>query len=74
MNLPFDAVPEGPWWMEVTMYSGHLMDELMQMVTRAESHAQQLKVATEAEPDPGTYFVPRFAYERTNQPVHAGVA
>jgi hypothetical protein len=56
------------------MYSGHLMDELMQMVTRAESHAQQLKAATEAEPDPGTYFVPRFAYERTNQPVHAGVA
>ena len=56
------------------MYSGHLMDELMQMVARAESQAQQMKAAPEVEPDPGTYFVPRFAYERTNQQVHAGAA
>jgi len=74
MNLPFDAVPEGPWWMEVTMYSGHLMDELMLMVARAESHAQELKPPVEVEAEPAGYYVPRYIYDGNSHQVHAGVA
>ena len=56
------------------MYSGHLMDELMQMVARAEGHAQEMKAAAEVQPDPVGFYVPRLVYEGTNQQVLAGVA
>lgn len=56
------------------MYSGKLMDELMQMVARAEEHAQELKAAEIVEPEPYIAFVSRFIYEGTNQQVLAGVA
>ena len=56
------------------MYSGHLMDELMQMVARAESHAQALKAAAEVEPEPPGFQASRFIYEGTTQQVLVGVA
>ncbi len=55
------------------MYSGHLMDELMDMVARAESHAQEMKTA-EVRPEPAGYYVPRFVYESSTQQVLVGVA
>ena len=56
------------------MYSGHLMDELTQMVARAEEHAQQMKAEEEVRPDPVGYYVSRFVYENTDQRVLVGVA
>jgi hypothetical protein len=56
------------------MYSGHLMDELMLMVARAESHAQELKPPVEVEAEPAGYYVPRYIYDGNSHQVHAGVA
>ena len=56
------------------MYSGHLMDELMQMVARAEQHAQEMKASAEVRPDPVGFYIPRMVYENPNQQALAGVA
>jgi hypothetical protein len=56
------------------MYSGHLMDELMDMVARAEQHAQSTRVAPESKLDEMDYFAARYAYEATNQHALMGVA
>lgn len=54
------------------MYSGHLMDELMNMVARAERHAEEMRVAP--APEAIEYFAPRYLYEATNQHALVGVA
>jgi hypothetical protein len=57
------------------MYSGSLIQDLVEMVARAESHAQQqFNVAAEAEPEPMVMFMPRYGYERSNQQAYVGVA
>jgi hypothetical protein len=56
------------------MYSGHLMEELTQMVARAESHAREIKAAAEVQPDPVGFYVPRLVYDGNSQQVLAGVA
>jgi len=48
------------------MYSGKLMDELMQMVTRAEAHARELKTEQE-QPEPYESFASRFIYDGATQ-------
>ena len=55
------------------MYSGRLMDELMQMVARAEAHAQELKTV-EMQPEPIRFYAPRFLYESSTQREYVGVA
>jgi hypothetical protein len=55
------------------MYSGRLMDELMQMVERAEEHAQELKTLA-VQPEPIRFYAPQFPYEKPNQQVYVGVA
>jgi len=56
------------------MYSGHLMDDIMAMVARAESHAQEMKAAAEVKPDPVGFYVPRYVYDGNSQQVLMGVA
>jgi len=48
------------------MYSGKLMEELMQMVTRAEAHARELK-AEQAEPEPYVFYASRLIYDGATQ-------
>lgn len=56
------------------MYNGKLMDELMEMVARAEEHAKVLKAAeAETEPDSYVFYASRYIYDRT-QHAMAGVA
>lgn len=56
------------------MYSGHLMDELMDMVARAERHAEQIKVAPEPQVETMIYFAPPYLYDTANQHALVGVA
>ncbi len=56
------------------MYSGHLMDELTQMVARAEEHAHELEPAPKAAPEPYVSFVSRYIYDGATEQVYAGVA
>ena len=55
------------------MYSGNLMNELMQMVARAEEHARQLQVE-QAEPEPYVFYASRFVYDGTTQHAMVGAA
>jgi hypothetical protein len=55
------------------MYSGRLMDDLMQMVARAEEHAKELK-AEPVEPKPYVFYTSRYIYEAAAQTAYAGVA
>ena len=73
-NLPFDAVPEGFVDVEVNMYSGHLMDELTEMVARAERHATELMATPETQPETVAFYAPRYLYGSSNQQALVGVA
>ena len=53
------------------MYSGNLMNDLMQMVARAEEHARELK-AQQAEKESYVFYASRFIYDGATQP-HAMV-
>jgi hypothetical protein len=64
---------EGLVEVEVAMYSGHMIDELMDMVARAERHAEEIKVAPEPQVEM-SYYAPRYLYETVNQHAMAGVA
>jgi hypothetical protein len=55
------------------MYSGKLMDELMQMVARAEEHASEMK-AEQAQPEPYVVYASRLIYDGTTQPQLVGAA
>ncbi len=58
---------------EEVMYSGHMMDELMDMVARAERHAEELRVAPEVV-DAVEFYAPRYLYDSANQRALVGVA
>jgi hypothetical protein len=55
------------------MYSGKLMDELMQMVARAEEHANEIK-AEQAQPEPYVVYASRLIYDGTTQSALMGAA
>lgn len=55
------------------MYSGHMLDELVQMVARAEEHARDTSVAEPEVQAPAIYVSP-FLYESRNQHAFVGVA
>ena len=54
------------------MYSGHVIDELMEMVARAEDRARGEMTLGEAEAM--EYYAPHFLYEGVGQQAVAGVA
>ena len=57
------------------MYSGKLMDNLMDMVARAENHAQELRAAAEVKPAPVSLYVPNYyVYDTTSRQSLVGVA
>lgn len=57
------------------MYSGNMLNELMQMVARAEEHARAMKAAeVEIEPEPYTFYVSPYVYDGAAQHELAGVA
>jgi len=55
------------------MYSGKLLDELMQMVARAEEHATEIK-AEQAQPEPYVMYASRLIYDGTTQAALVGAA
>ncbi len=55
------------------MYTGQMIDELMEMVARAEDHARAVRLAQLAVPDERT-FVSRLMYVPDAQPAMIGVA
>ncbi len=55
------------------MYTGQMIDELMEMVARAEDHARVVRLAQMAVPDERT-FVSRMMYVPDTQPMMIGVA
>jgi hypothetical protein len=55
------------------MYSGKMIEQLMEMVARAEDHAHQGHVSELERSEPG--FASRFMYEMSDpQPMMIGVA
>jgi hypothetical protein len=55
------------------MYSGRLMDDLMELVARAERNAQPVQVQAEDKPELVSFIASRFGYDN-NQQYIAGVA
>ena len=55
------------------MYSGKLMEELMQMVARAEEHANEI-MAEQEQPEAYVFYSSRSAYDATTQPALMGAA
>ena len=55
------------------MYSGHMLDGLMQLVARAEENARELKASAEEE-QADAFYAQAFLYEAANQQALAGVA
>lgn len=55
------------------MYSGHMIDELMDMVARAERHAAELR-APEPQAETLEFYPSRYLYDTANQQVLVGVA
>ncbi len=55
------------------MYKGQMIEELMQMVERAEDHARAVRLAQTATADEQT-FVSRMMYVPDAQPIMIGVA
>jgi len=55
------------------MYSGNLMDDLMQMVARAEEHAKEIK-AEQAQPEPYVVYASRLIYDGATQTAFVGAA
>jgi len=55
------------------MYSGHMMQELMEMVARAEQNAREMKAA-EADEMAQALYAPALVYERSNQQAFVGAA
>lgn len=53
------------------MYSGHMLEELVRMVARAEEHARDTRID---EPEVRTIamYVPAYTYEMQNQQVFMG--
>ena len=58
---------------EEDMYSGKLMEELMQMVARAEEHANEI-MAEREQPEAYVFHASRPAYDATTQPALMGAA
>lgn len=57
------------------MYNGKLLDELMEMVARAEEHARLLKAAeAQAEPESYAFYASRYIYDGAPQHAMVGVA
>ncbi len=57
------------------MYSGKMLDELMEMVARAEEHARTLKAeVAEPAPQPYVFYASRYIYDGATQPALVGVA
>ena len=48
------------------MYSGNMLNELMEMVARAEEHAKELKAERE-QPEPYVFYASRFIYDGQQQ-------
>lgn len=55
------------------MYSGHMMQELMEMVARAEQHARDMKVE-QADELAEALYAPALVFERSNHQAFVGVA
>lgn len=55
------------------MYSGHMLQELMEMVARAEDHAREIKTS-EVDELATALYAPALVYERSNQQAFLGVA
>ncbi len=55
------------------MYTGQMIEELMEMVTRAEDHAQAMRLAQLSAGDQQT-FLSRLMYVPDAQPMMIGVA
>ena len=55
------------------MYTGMVIDELMQMVARAEDHAQDARLSSEAAREQHS-FESHFMYAADSQPMLIGVA
>ena len=55
------------------MYSGKLMDEIMQMVARAEAHANEIK-AEQVRPEPYVVYASRSMYDGTTPTALVGAA
>jgi hypothetical protein len=53
------------------MYSGHLLEQLVEMVARAEEHAREMKTA---DAEAVRVYAQAFGYETGNQRALAGVA
>ena len=56
------------------MYSGHMIDELTQIVAQAEEHARTMKAEAEAEPQAYEFYASPYVYDGSTQQVLAGVA
>ncbi len=48
------------------MYSGNMLNEIMNMVARAEEHAKELK-AEQEKPEPYVFYASRFIYDNATQ-------
>ena len=55
------------------MYSGQMLEELVQMVARAEEHARETRVS-EPEMHMAPMYMPAYTCEAQNQQVFVGVA